>query len=625
MSYPSPPMDQEMLRGFSAHWLSLRSFLGYIWRDDRPWMKLQVVLTFIFMILGQILLGVVPLLYKWLTDSLTSYEEVRFSGELLSPAMVVIFLLLGVGSMRLLQSVCSELSSWFFNEARVVATRDLAVDVFAHLHRMSMRFHIDRRTGGLARVIERGVRSVEFLLTFVLLNTLPLFFQLVISLSLIGYYLGVWISFFVFLTLCIYIWFTFKVSEWRMGLRREMNNLDTDANAKAVDSLINFETVRYFTNEKYEVDRFSDVVRAYNGWQIRVVRSLSLLNVGQSFILAVSLMVVSFVVVFDVLAGKKTVGDFVMLNMYLLSTFSQLGFLGTIYRQIRQSLTDMEDLFSLLREGVEVRDAEDALDLELVKGEVLFDGVKFSYGGERVILEDFSLLLGGRKKLAVVGPSGSGKTTLSRLLLRFYDVGEGRVEIDGQDVRKVTQESLRSYVGIVPQDTVLFNGTIGENIGYGRIGASEEEILEAAERARLGELLKELPDGLETMVGERGLKLSGGEKQRVAIARILLRNPPIVIFDEATSSLDTDTERAIMESLSELAEGRTTLMIAHRLATVADADVIVVMDKGRIVEEGTHEILLSRGGLYAKMWEAQRGLEEMERKKEEMKDFVKVT
>jgi ATP-binding cassette subfamily B protein len=404
-----------------------------------------------------------------------------------------------------------------------------------------------------------------------------------------------------------------------------MNNLDTDANAKAVDSLINFETVRYFTNEKYEVDRFSDVVRAYNGWQIRVVRSLSLLNVGQSFILAVSLMVVSFVVVFDVLAGKKTVGDFVMLNMYLLSTFSQLGFLGTIYRQIRQSLTDMEDLFSLLREGVEVRDAEDALDLELVKGEVLFDGVKFSYGGERVILEDFSLLLGGRKKLAVVGPSGSGKTTLSRLLLRFYDVGEGRVEIDGQDVRKVTQESLRSYVGIVPQDTVLFNGTIGENIGYGRIGASEEEILEAAERARLGELLKELPDGLETMVGERGLKLSGGEKQRVAIARILLRNPPIVIFDEATSSLDTDTERAIMESLSELAEGRTTLMIAHRLATVADADVIVVMDKGRIVEEGTHEILLSRGGLYAKMWEAQRGLEEMERKKEEMKDFVKVT
>ena len=588
-------------------------------------MKLQVVLTFVFMILGQVLLGVVPLLYKWLTDSLTSYEEVRFSGELLSPAMVVIFLLLGVGSMRLLQSVCSELSSWFFNEARVVATRDLAVDVFAHLHRMSMRFHIDRRTGGLARVIERGVRSVEFLLTFVLLNTLPLFFQLVISLSLIGYYLGVWISFFVFLTLCIYIWFTFKVSEWRMGLRREMNNLDTDANAKAVDSLINFETVRYFTNEKYEVDRFSDVVRAYNGWQIRVVRSLSLLNVGQSFILAVSLMVVSFVVVFDVLAGKKTVGDFVMLNMYLLSTFSQLGFLGTIYRQIRQSLTDMEDLFSLLREGVEVRDAEDALDLELVKGEVLFDGVKFSYGGERVILEDFSLLLGGRKKLAVVGPSGSGKTTLSRLLLRFYDVGEGRVEIDGQDVRKVTQESLRSYVGIVPQDTVLFNGTIGENIGYGRIGASEEEILEAAERARLGELLKELPDGLETMVGERGLKLSGGEKQRVAIARILLRNPPIVIFDEATSSLDTDTERAIMESLSELAEGRTTLMIAHRLATVADADVIVVMDKGRIVEEGTHEILLSRGGLYAKMWEAQRGLEEMERKKEEMKDFVKVT
>ncbi len=625
MSYPSPPMDQKMLRGFSAHWLSLRSFLGYIWRDDRPWMKLQVVLTFVFMILGQVLLGVVPLLYKWLTDSLTSYEEVRFSGELLSPAMVVIFLLLGVGSMRLLQSVCSELSSWFFNEARVVATRDLAVDVFAHLHRMSMRFHIDRRTGGLARVIERGVRSVEFLLTFVLLNTLPLFFQLVISLSLIGYYLGVWISFFVFLTLCIYIWFTFKVSEWRMGLRREMNNLDTDANAKAVDSLINFETVRYFTNEKYEVDRFSDVVRAYNGWQIRVVRSLSLLNVGQSFILAVSLMVVSFVVVFDVLAGKKTVGDFVMLNMYLLSTFSQLGFLGTIYRQIRQSLTDMEDLFSLLREGVEVRDAEDALDLELVKGEVLFDGVKFSYGGERVILEDFSLLLGGRKKLAVVGPSGSGKTTLSRLLLRFYDVGEGRVEIDGQDVRKVTQESLRSYVGIVPQDTVLFNGTIGENIGYGRIGASEEEILEAAERARLGELLKELPDGLETMVGERGLKLSGGEKQRVAIARILLRNPPIVIFDEATSSLDTDTERAIMESLSELAEGRTTLMIAHRLATVADADVIVVMDKGRIVEEGTHEILLSRGGLYAKMWEAQRGLEEMERKKEEMKDFVKVT
>ena len=617
MAYPGQPLDQRMLRGVSAHWQALVSFFDYIWTKSDLRLKSFTLLTFLFMFIGELLSGVVPIIYKVLTDDLTESSSVKGSSLFFSVAISFLMLILGIGSLRLLQVLFKESSSILFNGVRVEATRKLAVEVFEHLHSLSMKFHLGRRTGGLSRIIERGIRSIEFLLTFILLNTMPLVLQLTISLVLLSIYFGFEVSLLVFLTLLFYGWFTFKVSEWRMKLRREMNNLDTDANAKAIDSLMNFETVRYFTNEQYEVSRFDSAMRLYNASQLTVSRSLSFLNIGQTFIIVCSLVLITSIVVFGVLRGEKTIGDFVMLNMYLLPAFAQLGFLGTVYRQIRQSLTDMEDLFSILRESVEIEDLPEADDLCLTEGGISFDNVSFSYDVDRRILHNLQLEISGCSKVAVVGPSGSGKTTLSRLLLRFYELDEGRIQVDGIDIRDVTQRSLRERIGIVPQDTILFNGTICENIGYGRTGASREEVLEAAKAARLGELLEQLPKGLDTEVGERGLKLSGGERQRVAIARILLRNPPIVIFDEATASLDTATEQAIMESLSLLAEGRTTLMIAHRLATVVEADRIIVLDNGLIVEEGTHEQLVDRGGLYAGMWKAQRGLEEIEKMQQE--------
>ena len=613
MSYPSPPSDQRMLKGVGEHWLSMRSFLAYIWPSHDLRSKVSVVLTLMFMLVAELLGGAVPIFYKWLTDNLTSFE----AGTAENVIFIVVLLLMGIGTMRILQTVSREVGSLLFKHVQVEATRTLAVEVFGHLHHLSMRFHINRRTGGLSRSIERGIRSIEFFFTFILLNTLPLFFQLCVSLTMMAIYLGGMVSFVVFITLILYGFFTFWVSEWRMDQRRKMNHLDTEANAQAVDSLLNFETVRYFNNEGFEVNRFDRSMHAYNEAQMSVMRSLSLLNIGQTAILSIALVLLLWIVVSNILTGEGKVGDFVMLNMYLVTVFAQLGFLGTVYRQIRQSLTDMEELFALKREHIEIQDKKDAQDLSLLRGEITFEDVGFSYDEGRRILEQLNFKIEGRSKVAVVGPSGSGKTTLSRLLLRFYDIQKGSLKVDGTDVRDVTQTSLRQLIGIVPQDTVLFNGSIADNIGYGKPGSSRDEIEKAAEAAQLGALWASLPEGLDTIVGERGLKLSGGERQRVAIARILLRNPPIVIFDEATASLDTATEKAIMDSLNHLAEGRTTLMIAHRLATIVDADRILVLEKGKIVEEGSHSELIQKQGLYAGMWQAQQSIEELERLKQE--------
>jgi ATP-binding cassette subfamily B protein len=573
----------------------------YLWPDGQPWVKRRVVIALLMLLLAKLVSVTTPYVYKLAVDSLAG--EAPDTGMILG--LGAVGLVVAYGLARLGAIVFGELRDAVFVRVGQRALRRLAIETFTHIHRLSLRYHITRKTGGLSRIIERGVKGVDFLLRFMLFSIGPLILELTMVAVIFALVFGWAYSAVVVVTIALYIWFTFAVTEWRVRLRREMNDQDTDANQKAIDSLLNFETVKYFNAESREADRYDGAMRQYETAAVKTGLSLSFLNVGQSFLITAGLVIVMAMSAVAVQAGTLTVGDFVMVNAYMIQITLPLNFLGTVYREIRQALVDMGEMFGLLAQPAEVVDAPDAKPLEVRGGEIVFDDVRFRYEVEREILRGISFRVGPGERVALVGPSGSGKSTIGRLLFRFYDIQGGAIRLDGQDLRGVTQTSLHQAIGVVPQDTVLFNDTIRYNIAYGRAGATQDDIEAAARAARIHDFVARLPQGYDTVVGERGLKLSGGEKQRVGIARTLLKNPPILVLDEATSALDTQTERSIQDSLRDMGQGRSVITIAHRLSTIADADQIIVLEDGQIVEQGRHEALLDLGGRYAAMWARQ--------------------
>lgn len=580
---------------------TIRRVIPYLWPDDQPWVKQRVVLALGLLVLAKFIAVGTPMLYKLAVDSL--------GGEAPDLLVGAVGLTVAYGMTRLMTVGFQQLRDAVFAKVGQRALRTLALETFTHIHRLSLRYHITRKTGGLSRIIERGVKGVDFLLRFMLFSVGPLILELGLVMLVLFVLFDAWYLGVVALTIALYVWFTFKVTEWRVSLRREMNKQDTDANQKAIDSLLNFETVKYFGAEAREAQRYDRAMQAYETAAIKTATSLSFLNFGQSFLITTGLVIVMVMAAIGVQNGALTVGDFVMVNAYMIQITMPLNFLGTVYREIRQALVDMGEMFDLLEQPREVSDKPGAPGLEVSGGVVEFDDVAFGYDPDRKILQGVSLRVGAGQNVALVGSSGSGKSTIGRLLFRFYDVQGGAVRIDGQDVRDVTQDSLHAVIGVVPQDTVLFNDTIRYNIAYGRDQATQDDIEAAARAAQIHEFIASLPEGYDTMVGERGLKLSGGEKQRVGIARSLLKNPPILLLDEATSALDTETEASIQTALRRAAEGRTVITIAHRLSTIADADRIVVLEAGRVVEEGSHDELLRRGGRYAQLWHRQQAEE----------------
>ncbi|MDP4992460.1 MAG: ABC transporter ATP-binding protein/permease [Marivita lacus] len=581
---------------------TIRKVGPYLWPDDKPWVKRRVVIAIVSLVLAKIVNMLAPLLFGRAVDAL--------SGQASDLVLGGVGLTLAYGVARLMNVGFQQVRDGLLARVGQRALRMLALETFTHIHRLSMRYHITRKTGGLSRIIERGVKGVDFLLRFMLFSVGPLILELLLICLVLLWLLDVRYMAVVLITIAIYVWFTFKVTEWRVRLRREMNEQDTDANQKAIDSLLNFETVKYFGAESREAGRYDQSMEAYEGAAIKTATSLALLNFGQSVIITAGLVLVMVMAAFGVQAGTITVGEFVMVNAYMIQITMPLNFLGTVYREIRQALVDMGEMFDLLEQPQEVSDKPGAPDLKVTKGAVEFDNVKFGYDPKRPILKGVSLKVRSGENVALVGSSGSGKSTIGRLLFRFYDVVDGAVRIDGQDVRDVTQDSLHDAIGVVPQDTVLFNDSIRYNIAYGRANASEEDIISAARAAQIHDFILSLPEGYDTMVGERGLKLSGGEKQRVGIARTLLKNPPILILDEATSALDSETEASIQGALRLAGEGRTVITIAHRLSTISDADRIVVLENGEVVEEGSHDGLLANQGRYAALWNRQMQEEE---------------
>jgi len=582
-------------------WQTIRAVAPYLWPEGETWVKRRVVLAMIALAMAKVVSVSTPMVYKLAVDALAG--EAPDGATMLG--LGAIGLTVAYGMARLLTIGFGELRDLLFVRVGQRALRQLALETFTHIHRLSMRYHITRKTGGLSRIIERGVKGVDFLLRFMLLSVGPLFLELSMVAVIFALAFGPAYMLTVVITIAAYVAFTFKVTEWRVKIRRVMNEQDTDANQKAIDSLLNFETVKYFGAEAREAGRYDTAMAGYETAAVKTGQSLALLNFGQAFLISTGLVIIMGMAAMGVQAGTLTVGDFVMVNAYMIQITMPLGFLGTVYREIRQSLVDMGEMFALLRQPAEVTDKPGAPDIAVAGGTVELDGVFFGYDPERPILKGVSLTVPAGQTVAIVGPSGSGKSTIGRLLFRFYDVTGGALRIDGQDLRDITQDSLHAQIGVVPQDTVLFNDSILYNIAYGRPDASRDEVEAAAKAAKIHEFIAALPEGYDTQVGERGLKLSGGEKQRVGIARTILKNPPILLLDEATSALDTQTERDIQDSLKAMGRGRTVITIAHRLSTVADADRIVVLEHGRIVEEGRHEDLLARGGRYAAMWQRQ--------------------
>ncbi|MCR9150405.1 MAG: ABC transporter ATP-binding protein/permease [Rhodobacteraceae bacterium] len=582
-------------------WQTIRSVAPYLWPEGESWVKRRVVLAMVALALAKVVSVSTPMVYKLAVDALAG--PTPDAATMLG--LGAIGLTVAYGVARLMTIGFGELRDVLFVRVGQRALRQLALETFTHIHRLSMRYHITRKTGGLSRIIERGVKGVDFLLRFMLLSVGPLILELSMVAVIFALAFGPSYMLTVVITIAAYVAFTFKVTEWRVKIRREMNEQDTDANQKAIDSLLNFETVKYFGAESREAGRYDTAMAGYEKAAVKTGQSLAFLNFGQALLISTGLVIIMAMAARGVQAGTLTVGDFVMVNAYMIQITMPLGFLGTVYREIRQSLVDMGEMFALLRQPAEVTDRPGAPDIAISGGTVELDEVFFGYDPERPILKGISLTVPAGQTVAIVGPSGSGKSTIGRLLFRFYDVTGGALRIDGQDLRDITQDSLHAQIGVVPQDTVLFNDTILYNIAYGRPDASRDEIEAAAKAAKIHEFIAALPEGYNTQVGERGLKLSGGEKQRVGIARTILKNPPILLLDEATSALDTQTERDIQDSLKAMGRGRTVITIAHRLSTIADADRIVVLEHGRIAEEGRHEDLLARGGRYAAMWQRQ--------------------
>ena len=582
---------------FSGQWAALATMLPHLWPKGQFEMRARVVVALLCLALAKFFNIFVPVLFKRLVDGLVHKPDLAIT--------LPLGLLLAYGLARVLTQSFSELRDAVFARVAQRAIRKVALDTFRHLHRLSMRFHLDRQTGGLSRVIERGAKGIEFLLFFVLFNILPTILEIGLVCGILWYLYDWRYAAVTFVTIGGYIWFTFALTEWRIKHRRQMNEADQEANTKAIDSLLNYETVKYFGNEEHEARRYDVALQSYETAAVRTRVSLAFLNIGQNAIIAVGVTLLMGMAAMEVVQGRATVGDFVLVNAYLIQLYLPLNFLGTVYREIRQALIDMEAMFTLLGVDIEVADKPGAPPLKVAGGRVEFRHVAFGYDPRRPILKDVSFIVEPGRTLAIVGASGAGKSTISRLLFRFYDVTEGAILIDGQNIADVQQASLRAAIGVVPQDTVLFNDSLHYNIAYGRPSAREDEVMEAARLARLHDLVTRLPDGYATKVGERGLKLSGGEKQRVAIARALLKQPTIMLFDEATSALDSRTEKEIQKSLAEVSADRTTLMIAHRLSTVIDADEILVLEDGRVVERGRHGELLVKGGAYSAMWARQ--------------------
>jgi len=612
--------DAPQRTGPRNDWKTLKTLLPYLWPKNAQNLRIRVVIALLFLAAAKGLNVSVPIFYKKAVDALS----MDATAQLLA---VPIMLLVGYGVARVLSQAFGELRDAVFARVGQRAIRDVALKTFEHLHKLSLRFHVQRQTGGLSRSIERGTKGIEFLLNFMLFNILPTLLEIVLVCGILWVMYDWTFALVTFATIAGYIAWTLIVTEWRIKYRRTMNKSDNEANTKAIDSLLNFETVKYFTNEAHEARRYDSALRRFEEASIKSKVTLSLLNIGQGVIISLGLTAVMIMAGYGVQDGSMTIGDFVLVNSYLIQLYMPLNFLGFVYREIKQSLADMEHMFSLLDKEAEIADDVDACDLPVGGGDVRFEQVSFSYDPRRSILKNVDFHVPAGKTTAIVGSSGAGKSTLSRLLFRFYDVSDGAIKIDGVDVRHIKQAALRGAIGIVPQDTVLFNDTVFYNIAYGRPGATPGDVEEAAKLASIHDFIMGLPDGYNTMVGERGLKLSGGEKQRVAIARTILKRPRILLFDEATSALDTHTEKEIQESLRDVSSGLTTLVIAHRLSTVVDADEILVLEKGEIVERGNHAKLLDKGGAYAAMWakqqEAAQALETLEQVGEDVAPVLK--
>ncbi|HMU89200.1 MAG TPA: ABC transporter ATP-binding protein/permease [Pseudomonadales bacterium] len=587
-----PPIDEAPeleSQSSRSDWATLRTLFPYLWRYRQ-----RVILALLCLVLAKVATVSIPLLLKQIVDGMTAKPGIA--------VMVPLGLILAYGAVRLASTAFVQVRNAIFAKVEQGAIRQVALEMFNHLHQLSLRFHLDRQTGGVSRDIARGTRGIGSLLSFLLFSIIPTLLEIALTTAI---FMTLYDWRFVsttLVTVVIYVVFTIVVTNWRTQIRRTMNELDSRANVASIDSLLNYETVKYFGNETFEAQRYDAAMQRWEQAAIKNEKSMGVLNSGQSAIIAVGVTLLVWLAADGVAQGSMTLGDLVAVNAFLIQLYTPLNALGMAYREIRQALTDMEKMFALLREEAEVGDAAEARPLATTAARVDFDAVDFGYDPRRPILRKVTFSIPAGQRLAVVGSSGAGKSTLVRLLFRFYDVSGGAVRIDGVDIRQLTQQSLRAHIGIVPQDTVLFNDTIYYNIAYGRPTASREEVIAAARSAQIHHFIEQLPDGWQTLVGERGLKLSGGEKQRVAIARTILKNPPILIFDEATSALDSPTERSIQSALAEIARNRTTLIIAHRLSTVVDADEILVLEQGEVVERGSHAQLLAQGGVYARMW-----------------------